>query len=105
MEIDPQEGPLALHSVRDTLNSANMDGDERGRSIWDQDGISFSIDIDLTWHQIPRVLLLSPECLNLLHIFDFLLGFVALNFSRVKPNLQISLLELVKSHLVALPVF
>ena len=105
MEVDSEEGPLSLVRIRDTLDCAYVDGNECFRGIRDQHSEFFGIDIDLTHFKILWVIHLGAVSLNHVHLLDLLLSFFALNLLFVEADLQISLLQLVQAHLVALPVF
>jgi len=48
MEIDSQESPLALDCVADGLDGRDVEGDERGCRVRDQNCRSFYVDVDLT---------------------------------------------------------
>ena len=49
VEVDPEEGPLALMRIRHALNRADMDGDPCCRRIWNQYGMTLHVDEDLSW--------------------------------------------------------
>ncbi len=58
MEVDSEECPLALESVRDALDGVDVDRDPGGRRIGDQDSIALLVNIDLAWLEVLGVVLL-----------------------------------------------
>ena len=95
MEIDPQEGPLALQGIRDTLNRVDVNRNPSCLRVRDQDSVALCVNIDLSWLEILWVIFNRAISKNSVHFLDFLLCFGALDLTSVKSELQISLLELV----------
>ena len=58
VEVDSEEGPLALQSVRNTLDGVDMNRDPSGGRVRDQDSIALLIDIDFAWLEVLGVVLL-----------------------------------------------
>ena len=79
--------------------------DPSGWRVRDQDGIPFHVDKDFTGLQVIWEVFYRLESLDSVHHLDLLLGFSALDLASVESQLQISLLQLVKLHLIALTIF
>lgn len=62
------------------------------------------VNVDFTGSQVLWELFGGLVSLKSVHLLNFLLCLGALNLTTVKADLQVSLLELVKAHLVALSV-
>lgn len=55
MEVDPQEGPLALDRVRNRLNTAHVERNKRRGRVGDENSVALGIDVDLPRHEVLRV--------------------------------------------------
>ena len=72
-EVDPEECPLALRSVLDVLDCANMEWDMTGCAIGDQHGVLAHVDVDLASNEVFRVVFLGLVRHQRVHLLGLLL--------------------------------
>lgn len=95
IEVDSEEGPLALNRVGYGLDGAHVEGDPSGRRVRDQYCVVLHVDIDLAWCDVLRILLNTLERLQSIHLFDFVFLRARVDFPSLEPHLKFSLLFIV----------
>jgi len=73
VEVDSQESPLALSSLRAALDGRDMEGDERSGCVRHEDTVLVHIDIDLASLEVRRKLTDRLIGLVFVHLLDLLL--------------------------------
>ena len=58
------------------------------------------VDEDLAWLEVLWEFFHGSVSCNLVHVFDLFLGALCLDFTLIKSDLEISLFEFVKAHLI-----